>query len=77
MFAKALTGVDIKNLIASAGSAAPAPSAAAAAAPVEESKAAAKEEKKEESEEEDDGDMGFGSFKGVLVISWRFYTFIF
>ena len=63
LFAKALEGVDIKELITNIGpgaGAAPAAAAPAAggAAPAAEAK---KEEKKEESEEEDD-DMGFGLF---------------
>lgn len=67
LFAKALEGVNIKDLITNIGSgvgAAPggggaAPAAAAAAAPA----AAAKEEKKKESEpEESDDDMGLGLF---------------
>jgi len=63
LFAKALDGVDIKELCANVGSGAgsggAAPAAAAAGdAPAEEAK---KEEKKEESEESDD-DMGFGLF---------------
>nr|AID68562.1 ribosomal protein p1 [Cerebratulus lacteus] len=64
LFAKALTGVDVKELITKIGSSAgSAPAAgagaAAAGAPAEEEK---KEEKKEESEEESDEDMGFGLF---------------
>eukprot|EP00745_Piridium_sociabile_P000711 TRINITY_DN1043_c2_g1_i2.p3 TRINITY_DN1043_c2_g1~~TRINITY_DN1043_c2_g1_i2.p3 ORF type:complete len:114 (-),score=41.38 TRINITY_DN1043_c2_g1_i2:107-448(-) len=67
LFAKALEGISIKELVSNVGSsagAAPASAAAAgdaaggAAAPVEEKK---KEEKKEESEESDE-DMGFGLF---------------
>ena len=64
LFAKALEGVDIKDLITNIGSgvgaapAAGAPAAGGAAPAAEEKK---KEEKKEESEEEDD-DMGFGLF---------------
>ena len=68
LFAKALEGLDLKQLIsnvgagvgsgpaAPAGGAAPAPGVPATAAP-----ASKKEEKKEEEEEEDD-DMGFGLF---------------
>ncbi|CAD6184532.1 unnamed protein product [Caenorhabditis auriculariae] len=67
LFAKALEGVDVKNLITSvssgagSGGAAPAASAApaagaAAAAPAAETK------KKEEPKEESDDDMGFGLF---------------
>ncbi|XP_026466576.1 LOW QUALITY PROTEIN: 60S acidic ribosomal protein P1-like [Ctenocephalides felis] len=66
LFAKALEGVNVKDLITNIGSgvgsgpAAAAPAAAGgAAAPA----AAAKEEKKKESEpEESDDDMGFGLF---------------
>lgn len=64
LFAKALEGVNVRDLITNIGSgvgAAPAaggaPAAAAAAAPAAE---AAKEEKKEEEPEESDDDMGFG-----------------
>jgi len=66
LFAKALEGVNVKDLITNVGSgvgAAPAaggagdaPAAAAAAAP------AKKEEKKKEESEEEDDDMGFGLF---------------
>jgi len=67
LFARALTGVNVKDLITKAGSsaaAAPAPAAAAAAAPAA---AAKKEEKKEEKKKEEDSDkedddMGFGLF---------------
>ncbi|GFO28942.1 60S acidic ribosomal protein p1 [Plakobranchus ocellatus] len=67
LFAKALEGMNVKDLITNVGSsagAAPAagggaaPAAAAADAPAAEAK---KEEKKEESEESDE-DMGFGLF---------------
>lgn len=65
LFAKALEGVNIKELITNIGSgvgaapaagAAAAPAAAAAAAPVQE------EKKKEEEPEESDDDMGLGLF---------------
>ncbi|PWY63269.1 hypothetical protein BO83DRAFT_382876 [Aspergillus eucalypticola CBS 122712] len=62
IFAKALEGKDIKELLTNVGSAGPAAPAAAvggAAAPAE---AAAAEEKKEEEKEESDEDMGFGLF---------------
>ncbi len=63
LFAKALEGVKIKELISNVGAGAAAAPAAAAAAPAAggDAKAAPKKEekKKEESEEEDD-DMGFG-----------------
>ncbi|PLN84176.1 60s acidic ribosomal protein-domain-containing protein [Aspergillus taichungensis] len=61
IFAKALEGKDIKELMTNVGSAGPAAPAAAAggaaAAPAE-----AAEEKKEEEKEESDEDMGFGLF---------------
>ncbi|XP_068628479.1 large ribosomal subunit protein P1 [Battus philenor] len=66
LFAKALEGVNVRDLITNIGSgvgAAPAaggaPAAASAAAPSSEP---AKEEKKEEEPEESDDDMGFGLF---------------
>lgn len=65
LFAKALEGVNVKDLITSIGSgvgaapAAAAPAAAASAAPAAEKK----EEKKEESDEGSDDDMGFGKFQ--------------
>ncbi|KAK2576181.1 hypothetical protein KPH14_007498 [Odynerus spinipes] len=67
LFAKALEGVNVKDLITKLGSgvgAAPAAGAAAvAAAPASTEAAPAKEEKKkEEPEEESDEDMGFGLF---------------
>jgi large subunit ribosomal protein LP1 len=61
IFAKALEGKDIKELltnVGSAGAAAPAAAGGAAEAPAE----AAAEEKKEEEKEESDEDMGFGLF---------------
>ncbi|KIW05122.1 60S acidic ribosomal protein P1 [Verruconis gallopava] len=66
LFAKALEGKDVKDLLLNVGSggaaAAPAAGAGAAAAggaaPAEEAKEEAKEEEKEESDE----DMGFGLF---------------
>ncbi|KAJ4423684.1 60S acidic ribosomal protein P1 [Gnomoniopsis sp. IMI 355080] len=63
LFAKALEGKDVKDLLTNVGSgggAAPAAGGAAAggAAPAEE----AKEEAKEEEKEESDDDMGFGLF---------------
>lgn len=67
LFAKALEGVNVRDLITNIGSgvgAAPAaggaPAAASAAAPSSEP---AKEEKKEEEPEESDDDMGFGKLK--------------
>ncbi|XP_054719349.1 60S acidic ribosomal protein P1-like [Uloborus diversus] len=64
LFARALEGVDVKQLITNVGSGAAAAPAGGAAAEVAEDaggKEAKKEEKQEESEEEDD-DMGFGLF---------------
>lgn len=80
LFAKALEGVNVKDLITNIGSgvgAAPAagaaaPSAAAAAAPAAEKK----EEKKEESDEGSDDDMGFGKFINILTIFRYFSIFV-
>ena len=62
LFAKALEGRNIGDLICNVGSAPAAGGAPAAAAggAAAESKDEKKEEKKEESEEESDDDMGFG-----------------
>lgn len=70
LFAKALEGVNVRDLITNVGSGAAAPAAAAPAAAAAAAPAAAKKEekKKEESEEEDD-DMGFGKPKSVYGIS--------
>ncbi|KAJ5347799.1 hypothetical protein MYU51_009847 [Penicillium brevicompactum] len=61
IFAKALEGKDIKEILTNVGSAGPAtagaPAAGGAAAPAEE-----KKEEKEEEKEESDEDMGFGLF---------------
>nr|CAI5825691.1 unnamed protein product [Callosobruchus analis] len=66
LFAKALEGVNVKELITRIGSgvgAAPAGGAAAAPAAAEVAAAPAKEEKKKEEEpEESDDDMGLGLF---------------
>jgi len=62
LFAKALEGLNVKELISNVGAgagAAPAAAAPAAAAPAAKAEAKKEEKKKEESEEEDD-DMGFG-----------------
>ncbi|KAF5001889.1 60S acidic ribosomal P1 protein [Fusarium heterosporum] len=62
IFAKALEGKDVKDLLVNVGSgggAAPAAGGAAAAGASEE---AAPEEAKEEEKEESDEDMGFGLF---------------
>ncbi|KAM0333367.1 hypothetical protein ACHAQA_002028 [Verticillium albo-atrum] len=63
LFAKALEGKDVKDLLSNVGSgggaaAAPAAGGAAAGGAAEE----AKEEAKEEEKEESDDDMGFGLF---------------
>ncbi|OGE58445.1 hypothetical protein PENARI_c001G12307 [Penicillium arizonense] len=61
IFAKALEGKDIKELLTNVGSAGPAaaaPAAAGGAAPAAEEK----KEEKEEDKEESDEDMGFGLF---------------
>ncbi|CAG8310583.1 unnamed protein product [Penicillium salamii] len=60
IFAKALEGKDIKELLTNVGSGGPAaaaPAAGGAAAPAEE-----KKEEKVEEKEESDEDMGFGLF---------------
>lgn len=66
LFAKALEGVNIKDLITNIGSgvgAAPAGGPAPSAAPAAAAAAPAKEEKKKEEEpEESDEDMGLGLF---------------
>jgi large subunit ribosomal protein LP1 len=66
LFARALTGVNVKDLLTKVGTAAaaaPAPAAAAAADKKVEKKEEKKEEKKKEEEEEpEDEDMGFGLF---------------
>ena len=63
LFAKALEGKDVKDLllnVGSGGGAAPAAGGAAPAAGAADAPAA--EEKKEEEKEESDDDMGFGLF---------------
>merc|ERR1712066_978222 len=63
LFAKALEGMNVKELITNVGSSAGAAPAAGAAAPAADApEEAKKEEKKEESAEESDEDMGFGLF---------------
>lgn len=65
LFAKALEGVNVKDLITNIGSGVGAAGPAAAVAVVEAAPAAKKEEKKKEESEDEDGsgdDMGFGKF---------------
>ncbi|XP_072397883.1 large ribosomal subunit protein P1 [Diabrotica undecimpunctata] len=66
LFAKALEGINIKDLITNIGSgvggAAPAGGASAAAPAAAAAAAPAKEEKKESEPEESDDDMGLGLF---------------
>ncbi|RMZ04235.1 hypothetical protein D0860_06472 [Hortaea werneckii] len=65
LFAKALEGKDVKDMLTNVGGGgAPAVVAAApaAAAPAGEAAAPAAEKKKEEAKEESDEDMGFGLF---------------
>ncbi|KAJ5709986.1 60S acidic ribosomal protein P1 [Penicillium malachiteum] len=62
IFAKALEGKDIKELLTNVGSGGPAAPAAAAAGGAAAPAEAAVEEKKEEEKEESDDDMGFGLF---------------
>ncbi|KAJ6637855.1 60S acidic ribosomal protein P1 [Pseudolycoriella hygida] len=67
LFAKALEGINVKDLITNIGSGVgAAPAAGGAAAPAAAAAAPAaekKEEKKEESDEGSDDDMGFGLFE--------------
>ena len=63
LFARSLTGMNIKELIANIGAGAGAAPAGGGAAPSAEAAAEEKKgEKKEESEEESDDNMGFGLF---------------
>ncbi|RMJ26658.1 hypothetical protein PHISP_02470 [Aspergillus sp. HF37] len=62
VFAKALEGKDIKELLTNIGSAGPAAPAGGAAAPAEGAAEGGKKEEKEEEKEESDEDMGFGLF---------------
>ncbi|PHH64242.1 hypothetical protein CDD81_4856 [Ophiocordyceps australis] len=63
IFAKALEGKDVKDLLVNVGSGGgAAPAAAGAAAVAGDAAAPAAEEKKEEEKEESDEDMGFGLF---------------
>nr|CAB3265736.1 60S acidic ribosomal protein P1 [Phallusia mammillata] len=62
LFAKALEGVDIKQLICNVGVGSAAPAGASAGGAAEAKEEEKPEEKKEESEEESDDDMGFGLF---------------
>ncbi|KAI9048682.1 hypothetical protein LZ554_007513 [Drepanopeziza brunnea f. sp. 'monogermtubi'] len=64
LFAKALEGKDVKDLLLNVGSGggAAAPAAGGAAAGGDAVAAAPKEEEKEEAKEESDEDMGFGLF---------------
>jgi len=65
LFAKALEGKDVKDLllnVGSGGGAAAAPAAGGAAAAGGEAAAEEKKEEKEEEKEESDEDMGFGLF---------------
>ncbi|KAK5127643.1 60S acidic ribosomal protein P1 [Meristemomyces frigidus] len=67
LFAKALEGKDVKDMLMNVGggggaAAAPAAAPAAAAGGATEAAAPAAEEKKEEEKEESDEDMGFGLF---------------
>lgn len=73
LFAKALEGINVKDLITNIGSgvgAAPAAGAAAAAAPAAAAAEKKEEKKKEESEEEEDDDMGFGKFSSRKLIHY-------
>lgn len=68
LFAKALEGINVKDLITSIGSGVgAAPAAGGAAAPAAAAAESKKEEKKKEEseEEEEDDDMGFGMYIDV------------
>ncbi|KAL8815005.1 MAG: hypothetical protein Q9223_005825 [Gallowayella weberi] len=65
LFAKALEGKNVKDMllnVGSGGGAAAAPTGGAGGATAESAPEEAKEEKKEEEKEESDEDMGFGLF---------------
>ncbi|KAI5309486.1 hypothetical protein KEM55_003139 [Ascosphaera atra] len=63
IFAKALEGKDVKDVITNVGSVgAAAPAVAATSASVEDSAQPQSEKKEEKEEEESDEDMGFGLF---------------
>ncbi|KAL8764526.1 MAG: hypothetical protein Q9209_007982 [Squamulea sp. 1 TL-2023] len=65
LFAKALEGKNVKDMllnVGSGGGAAAAPTGGAGGATTETAPEEAKEEKKEEEKEESDEDMGFGLF---------------
>lgn len=62
IFAKALEGKDVKELLFSFAAAAPAAGAAASGAAAAAAPEAAAEEAQEEEKEESDDDMGFGLF---------------
>ncbi|XP_065185049.1 uncharacterized protein LOC135815653 [Sycon ciliatum] len=62
LFAKALEGRNIGDLVSNIGSASAAPAAAPAASAAPAAAEEKKEEKKPESEDESDEDMGFGLF---------------
>lgn len=83
LFANALEGVKVNELISNIGSgagAAPAAApAAAAAAPAAKKEEPKKEEKKKAESEDEDGDMGFGKtpFLYLLYRLFRFNLFFF
>ncbi|KAJ5500457.1 hypothetical protein LT330_002092 [Penicillium expansum] len=62
IFARALEGKDIKDLLTNVGSAGPAAAGAATGGAAAAAPAEAKAEEKEEEKEESDEDMGFGLF---------------
>ena len=77
LFAKALEGHNISDLLQSVGTpgAGAAPAGGGAAGGAGESKEEEKkEEKKEESEEESDEDMGFGEYTFIVLSSWGFFA---
>ncbi|CAB0045317.1 unnamed protein product [Trichogramma brassicae] len=78
LFAKAVEGLNVKDLITNIGSgvgAAPAGGAAPAAAAATDAPAAKEEKKKEEPEEESDDDMGFGKIFKTITFIWFITSF--
>ncbi|KAF7458961.1 ribosomal protein RPP1 [Cryptosporidium felis] len=63
LFAQALSGVSVSDIVSSCGAASvAAPVAGSGGAPAGQEAAAPKEEKKKEEEEEEEGDLGFSLF---------------
>lgn len=78
LFAKALEGINVKDLITNVGSGAGAAAPAAAAAAAAPEAAVEKKEEKEESEEGSDDDLGFGKlFKTVFFVEVSTNSFLY